>query len=276
MKMDAARVIDHLQQWMRNYAQEQDKKGFVVGVSGGVDSAVASALAARTGLTLICMELPIHQARDEEERATEHVKKLVAQHSNVERIYIDLTAHFDAFEKMMGDTCDDQHAKGLAYVNTKSRLRLAALYYHATARNLLVVGTGNRVQQRGVGFFAKYGDGGMDLAPLTKLLKSEMYELARELKVGDRIINAPPTDGLWPDGRTDLDQMGATYPELEWAMDLREGGADTDAMELDERQREVLEIYDKRHSDTRHKQLDPPEGPVPRSIRWGKRGKTTT
>ncbi len=276
VKMDAAAVIDHLQQWMRNYAQGQDKKGFVVGVSGGVDSAVASAVAARTGLTVICMELPIHQAKDEEERATEHVRKLVRAYDNVERIYLDLTQHFDAFEKVMGEAGDDQHAKDLAYVNTKSRLRLAALYYQATARNLLVVGTGNRVEQRGVGFFAKYGDGGMDLAPFTKLLKSEMYELARELKVGNRITDAPPTDGLWPDGRTDLDQMGATYPELEWAMDLREGGADMDNMELDERQREVLEIYDKRHGDTRHKQLDPPEGPVPRSIRWGKRGKTTT
>jgi len=265
--MDPHGIITHLQSWMRNYALKEEKGGFVVGVSGGVDSAVCSTIAARTKLPVLCLDMPIHQDPAEAERAHDHCIRLTRDHPLVEHLVLDLTGHYDQFIARMGPRKGADEQLALAAVNTKSRLRLAALYYHATARNFLVLGTGNRVEQRGVGFFAKYGDGGMDLAPLTDLLKSEMYRLAEALEIDPRIIQAQPTDGLWPDRRTDLEQIGATYPELEWAMDLREGGADTGSMELDPRQQEVLRIYDTRHADNRHKRLDPPEGPIPRSLR---------
>ena len=250
---------------MRNYALEQNKDGFVVGVSGGLDSAVASSLAARTGLTVLCMQLPIHQAKDEDARARAHCTALCARYAHVRSVYTDLSSLFDTFAAAMGGGTSGDDVE-LARVNTKSRLRLAALYYHATAGNLLVIGTGNRVEQRGVGFFAKYGDGPMDMAPLTKLTKSQVHQLGEQLGVERAILKAPPTDGLWPDGRTDLDQIGATYPELEWAMDLREGQVDTEVLLLTERQKTVLEIYDRRHADNRHKRIDPPEGPIPASL----------
>ena len=265
-------MIQHLCRWMRNYAKEEGKDGFVVGISGGVDSAVASAIAARTGLPVICLELPLHQSIKESERAHDHCLALAKRYPLVEHYLMDLTELHDAYiAKMDPERMEHHGAKKekleLADVNTKIRLRLVAQYYCATARNLLVVGTGNRVEKRGVGFFAKYGDGGMDLAPLGKLYKSEVYALAMALKIDQRIIDAAPTDGLWADGRTTLDQMGATYLELEWAMDLREGGADTDVMKLDQRQRAVLEIYDQRHKDIRHIQRsNTPEGPIPRSL----------
>lgn len=158
-------------------------------------------------------------------------------------------------------------AAEMAEINTKSRIRLAALYYYAAARKYLVIGTGNRVEQRGIGFFAKFGDGGMDLAPLADLHKTEVYQLARALGIQQSIIDAAPTDGLWPDGRTDMDQLGATYTELEWAMDLREGGVITDALTLTERQKEVLRIYDGRHEENEHKRRPPLEAPIPLSMR---------
>lgn len=265
--MDAEAIIEHLRRWMRNYASGQGKDGFVVGISGGVDSAVCSALAAGCGMPLLCLDLPIHQHPEEAERARDHCIALCRKHPSTVHFSLDMSGLHDAFIASMVATPGKQHDLDLAEVNTKSRARLAALYFHATARNLLVLGTGNRVEQRGVGFFAKYGDGGMDLAPLTKLRKSEIYRLAEELQIDQRIIQAAPTDGLWPDRRTYLEQIGATYLELEWAMDLREGGADTAAMPLDTRQREVLRIYDQRHADNRHKQERPPEGPVPGSWR---------
>jgi NAD+ synthase len=261
--MNARAVSEHLVNWLRRYASDHEKRGFVVGVSGGVDSAVASALCARTGMPLLCLEMPIHQAPGEVERARDHVLGLCKAHPRTERHHVDLTMHFEDFVTLCGAGTTEND--DLAKVNTRSRLRLAMLYYYATVREALVVGTGNKVEQEGVGFFAKYGDGKMDLSPMGGLTKSEVYLLARYLNLDQRIIDAAPTDGLWPDHRTDMEQMGATYPELEWAMDLREGGVLPADLHMTERQQEVLGIYDRRHGSNLHKVDETPVAPIPRS-----------
>ncbi len=265
--MNASAVIQHLSTWMKDYVTTEERDGFVVGVSGGVDSAVASTLACLTGMPVLCLFLPIHQHQAECERAQAHLSWLTRKYGNAECLSVDLTALHDALMATLRGPHPGGADEVLAEINTKSRSRLAALYYYAAARKFLVLGTGNRVEQRGVGFFAKFGDGGMDLAPMANLYKTEVYELARALGVEQALIDAAPTDGLWPDGRTDMDQLGATYPELEWAMDLRDGAVVTDDLELSERQKEVLRIYDERHADNEHKRRPAPEAPIPWSLR---------
>jgi NAD+ synthase len=250
MALPPNELIAHITSWMRRYCEEQQMKGFVVGVSGGVDSAV-----------------PIHQHADELERATAHMAWLKKRYANVRTKEMQLDPLFDAMEREFR-THAGKGENDLAMVNTKSRLRLSAMYYCATVNGYLVVGTGNKVEQYGVGFFAKYGDGGMDLAPLGALLKTEVLALAYAMEIDQRIIDAPPTDGLWPDGRTDEEQIGASYPELEWAMDLREREVDTEAMKLTRRQRKVLRIYDQRHGDNQHKTFAPPVCPIPQGVDW--------
>ncbi|MGV3636471.1 MAG: NAD(+) synthase [Flavobacteriales bacterium] len=267
MDQDPLDTADHITAWMRGYCTQEKRIGFVLGVSGGVDSAVASTLAARTGLPVLALSLPIHQAASELQRARAHLAWLRQQYPNVQAHELTLDRHFDELAVHFG-TLGRPGDASLALVNTKSRLRLSTLYFFATLEERLVVGTGNKVEQRGVGFFAKYGDGGMDLAPLAELTKSEVYALAHALGVARTILDAPPTDGLWPDGRTDFDQIGATYPELEWAMDLREHQVDTTSMDLNERQLEVLRIYDQRHADSRHKLGEAPTCHVPRGTNW--------
>jgi NAD+ synthase len=253
---------------MRAYADDQGKKGFVIGVSGGVDSALASTLAARTTLPTLCLSMPILQDPAELDRAREHCTWLAAQQRQVEVVELPLDRMFQQARDQWGLHHGEEKETELALVNTKSRLRLAALYYFATVRDALVIGTGNKVEQRGVGFFAKYGDGGMDIAPLGELSKSQVYALAYAEGIAQEILKAPPTDGLWPDGRTDFDQIGATYPELEWAMDLRESEAKVEEAQLTARQRTVLNIYDERHSDSRHKIGEAPRCPLPEGDNW--------
>ncbi len=260
-------LAEHCSGWMAKYCSEQKRKGFVIGVSGGVDSAVASTLAAMTGRPTLCITLPIHQAADELERARAHMAWLRRKFRNVEVQEMSLDAHFIGLARIFR-TAAPRGKVPLALVNTKSRLRLAALYYCATVLDRLVVGTGNKVEYSGVGFFAKYGDGGMDLSPLQNVSKSEVWALGRKLGIDRRILEAPPTDGLWPDGRTDEEQIGASYPELEWAMDLRENQMDPGRQRLSARQRKVLRIYDKRHMDTRHKVEQSPACPVPQGTAW--------
>lgn len=267
MTMDAAHLVEHIAGWMAHYLTEQGKSGFVVGVSGGVDSALTGALAARTGHPTLCITMPIEQAADELQRARAHLMALQANYAHVETLELPLDPVLATMREGFG-AVPWSATQELAWANTKSRIRLAALYYHATVRNALVLGTGNKVEQRGVGFFAKYGDGGMDLSPLGALSKSQVYELACAAGVHQAILKAPPTDGLWADGRTDLEQIGASYPELEWAMDLRESQATVNEEALSVRQREVLRIYDKRHNDSRHKIVEAPQCPLPRGVHW--------
>jgi NAD+ synthase len=251
--MNTTTVIDHITTWLKNYCTTNRQRGFVVGVSGGIDSAVTSALCARTGLPTLCVELPIHQAPSHVSRALEHVARLQQHHGNVSLERVDLTPTFDTLERALPDSPHDATHQ-LALANTRARLRMTTLYYLAGVHGYLVAGTGNKIEDFGVGFFTKYGDGGVDISPIADLTKSEVYAVARELGIVQSILDAAPTDGLFGDSRTDEDQIGASYPELEWAMDLRDNGGSTE--DLSERQRTVLAIFDKRRAANRHK-MDP-------------------
>lgn len=259
-------VIDHITTWLKEYCLNNRQKGFVVGVSGGIDSAVTSALCARTGLHTLCVALPIHQAASQVSRALEHVARLQASHTNVILERIDLTPAFDMLERALPDSANES-MHHLALANTRARLRMTTLYYLAGIHGYLVAGTGNKVEDFGVGFFTKYGDGGVDLSPIADLTKSEVYEVARALGVVESIMEAAPTDGLFGDSRTDEDQIGASYPELEWAMDLRDRKVDLSTLSLTERQREVLAIFDRRHAANRHKMEPIPVCTIPAALK---------
>ena len=262
--MNTTGVIEHISDWLRAYCEENRQQGFVVGVSGGIDSAVTSALCARTGMPVLCVEMPIHQAKSHVDRALEHVARLKAECANVSLERIDLTPAFEAIRAAFPDM-GTQLAVDLALANTRARLRMTSLYYLAGVHGYLVAGTGNKVEDFGVGFFTKYGDGGVDLSPIADLTKSEVYEVAGALGIVESIMKAAPTDGLFGDSRTDEDQIGASYPELEWAMDLRERGVGMN--ELSERQRTVLDIFDRRRAANRHKMEAIPVCVIPAQLK---------
>lgn len=247
--MQTEAVIQHIVGWLADYARQAGARGYVVGVSGGIDSAVVSALCARTGLEVLCLALPIRQKADQVSCAEIHMADLQTQFAQVRALSVDLTPTFEAFEATVADT--EAGNKALALANTRSRLRMAALYYYGQINGLLVAGTGNKVEDFGVGFFTKYGDGGVDVSPIGDLLKTQVYRLADALGVHETIRRAVPTDGLWDVERTDEEQMGASYPELEWAMAQAEAGR-TEA-EFAGREREVLEIYTRLNRATQHK-----------------------
>ena len=262
--IDAAGVVEHITAWLKDYVTKSGTKGFVVGVSGGIDSAVTSTLGARTGLPLLCCEMPIHQNQSQVNRASRHIDWLIENFPNVSRVEIDLTPVFDGLiSALPGAEIGPGHE--MALVNSRARLRMTTLYYFAAAHSRLVLGTGNKVEDFGVGFYTKYGDGGVDVSPIADLVKTEVYAVAAELGVNDDIMSAPPTDGLWGDDRTDEDQIGASYPELEWAMAFVDAQGDESG--LDERQREVLSIYKRMHAANRHK-MDPiPVCLIPENLR---------
>ena len=251
--MNAEGVKNHIVKWLNDYARKSGMKGFVVGVSGGIDSAVSSTLAAYTGMPVICLELPIHQAEDQVSRARRHIEHLKEQYSNVQSAKVDLTDVYEDFKKSLPELPGVEN-RDMAYANSRARLRMTTLYYYAAAHRYLVCGTGNKVEDFGVGFYTKYGDGGVDLSPIADLMKTEVFELGKHLGVIQEILDAPPTDGLWSDNRSDVDQIGATYPELEWAMRQHEKGASAD--EFQGREKEVFEIYKQYHNANRHK-MDP-------------------
>ena len=236
-------MVDRITQWIKNYAEENRISSLVVGVSGGIDSALVSTLCARTGIPTLCVLMPIHQDPSHTERGLNHVKWLQKDHYLVGLHEFDLTEVYDKFVEIM-----DYAKSDLGFANSRSRLRMITLYQLATSTNGIVVGTGNKVEDFGVGFYTKYGDGGVDISPIADLTKTEVYELARELGVNQEILDAQPTDGLWGDNRNDEDQIGATYPELEWAMEYKGDGTD-----LDKRQQLVLEIYSNFHNKNKHK-----------------------
>lgn len=263
-------LADSISNWIKEYAQKSGVKGFVVGVSGGVDSALASTLCAKTGMPTLLLEMPIHQAKDQVSRANKHIDWLKQNYQNVESKKIDLTDAYDILceDYDKGEPCfgnqvtEEQFFFSMA--NTRSRLRMTTLYQFAGMHKLIVVGTGNKVEDFGVGFYTKYGDGGVDISPIADLMKSEVRALADELGVSKEIIEAAPTDGLHTDGRTDEDQIGATYDELEWAMEwieehiIIEQGVgpfynDSEDSMLTDRQREVLSIYRKFNLSNQHK-----------------------
>ena len=205
--------------WLRDYAVENNIKAFVIGVSGGIDSAVSSTLAAKTGLPVYALGMPIYQKEEQESLSDAHLEWLQTNFSNVIVDKFDLTKVFETFKFSMKEFGTNTHA----LANTRSRIRMVTLYQVATSVGGIVVGTGNKVEDYGVGFYTKYGDGGVDIAPIADLYKTEVWELGRHFGVDQRIIDASPTDGLWDDGRTDEDQIGASYAELEEAMETGSG-----------------------------------------------------
>ena len=205
--------------WLKDYATQFNIKAFVIGVSGGIDSAVSSTLAAKTGLPVYAIGMPIHQKEEQETLSDSHLEWLQSNFSNVIVNKFDLTKVFETFKFTMRELGTDTHA----LANSRSRIRMVTLYQVATSVGGIVVGTGNKVEDYGVGFYTKYGDGGVDIAPIADLYKTEVWELGRHFGVDQRIIDASPTDGLWDDGRTDEDQIGASYAELEEAMETGSG-----------------------------------------------------
>lgn len=248
--INASKASEFISQWLLEYATKANIKGFVIGISGGIDSAVVSTLCAKTGLKTLCVQMPIHQSNSELTRASEQIRFLQEHFSNVEEDLIDLTTTFDNYSGLFESIDDPLNALTLA--NTRARLRMTTLYHLAGLNGLLVAGTGNKIEDFGVGFFTKYGDGGVDISPIADLLKSEVFALAAHLKIPSSIQKASPTDGLFGDSRTDEQQLGATYNELEWAMSQ---GVDQGEGEegLSERQREVLAIYRKLNRANQHK-----------------------
>ena len=236
--------------WLKRYAQNAKVNGFVIGISGGVDSAVTSALCAQTGLKVLCVEMPIHQSPSQVSRGREHIAQLKHRFPNVSNVETDLTAVFESFQTQV-PASDDLAKLHLSLANTRARLRMTTLYYLAGIHGLLVAGTGNKVEDFGVGFYTKYGDGGVDLSPIADLMKSDVYVLGEYLKIPGSILNAAPTDGLFGDDRTDEQQLGASYDELEWAMRANETGKS--AEDYSGRQKEVFEIYKRLHHSNLHK-----------------------
>jgi NAD+ synthase len=204
---------DRITAWIKNYAQQAGMKSLVVGISGGIDSAVVSALCARTGLNTVAVTMPIRQRPDLHDLSLAQGVWLCNKFDNVRHDIIDLTSTFDEFERRL-----NTYNNLLGFANSRSRLRMVTLYQIAQSVGGLVVGTGNKVEDFGVGFYTKYGDGGVDISPIADCYKTEVWQMGRELGVLQDIIDAAPTDGLWDDGRTDEDQLGLTYADLEVAM----------------------------------------------------------
>lgn len=254
-------IIDHIVSWLSAYRKNSGTQGFVVGVSGGIDSAVTSTLCAMTGAPTHCLLMPIHQASSQVDRKMEHVSQLQKRFTNVTYHTIDLTPTFETFKSTF-PVFEDKKLYDLSLANTRSRLRMTTLYYWAGIHRCLVAGTGNKVEDFGVGFYTKYGDGGVDLSPIADLMKSEVYALGKALGVPASILQAPPTDGLFGDDRTDEQQLGASYDELEWAMTF-----DGNINGLIERQLEVLQIYKKWHTSNKHKMIPIPICEIPLSYK---------
>ncbi|NQX82941.1 MAG: NAD(+) synthase [Flavobacteriaceae bacterium] len=254
--------IEYIVDWLKKYAIESKTTGFVIGISGGIDSAVTSTLCAKTGLPTICVEMPIDQALAEVARAENHISFLKKKYSNVTSIKVYLSNSFENLKESLPKISNNITKENLALANTKARLRMTTLYYYAGTENKLVAGTGNKIEDFGIGFFTKYGDGGVDISPIADLLKSEVFQLARELKINPHIIDARPTDGLFGDDRTDEDQIGASYDELEWAMNMVDMGKKSD--DFTGRDKKAFDIYTQRNRANKHKMLEIPVCKIPK------------
>lgn len=247
--MNVEKVAKHIVKWLKDYAENARVKGLVIGISGGVDSAVVSTLCAETGLPTLCLELPIHQAESHVSRAKQHIDFLKKNYTNVSSLEVDLTPVFDQFVTQIPPT--DKSSYEMALANTRARLRMTTLYYFAGLEGYIVVGTGNKIEDFGVGFFTKYGDGGVDVSPIADLMKSEVYLLGKYLNIPKSILQAKPSDGLFGDDRSDEDQLKASYDELEWAMLQDEKGKTVD--DFSGREKEVFQIYKRLNKNNQHK-----------------------
>ena len=253
--MHLNKISEHIVTWLSDYCDKAKVSGFVIGVSGGVDSALTSLLCAKTNKKVILLSMPIRQTTKEFQRANDHIEDLKNRFPNVISFEINLT---DSFAQLEKDFASYVVSNQLAMANSRARLRMLTLYAYGQANNCLVVGTGNKVEDFGVGFYTKYGDGGVDISPIADLTKSQVWELATYVGVINSIIVAKPTDGLFEDERSDEDQIGASYPELEWAMNF-----DQNESELSERKTEVLNIYRRLNTANRHKMEPIPVCQIP-------------
>ncbi|GAA3780834.1 NAD(+) synthase [Corallibacter vietnamensis] len=262
--MQTEKIVNHIVDWLKSYATNAKVNGFVVGISGGIDSAVTSTLCAMTGMDVLCIEMPIHQAESHVSRAQEHILQLKKRFNNVRDTRADLTPVFEEFKTEV-NLDGEQAIVDMALANTRARLRMTTLYYYAGLQKLLVAGTGNKVEDFGVGFYTKYGDGGVDLSPIADLLKSEVYHIGEFVQVPESIMKAAPSDGLFGDARSDEDQIGASYPELEWAMKMDDEGKT--ANDFTGRKQEVFTIYKRFNNANKHKMIPIPICEVPTNLK---------
>jgi len=266
-RLTAQQRIQHIVRWLKHYARGAKIDTFVVGISGGIDSSVVSALCARTGLQTIVVQMPIRQNRQLNNRSGMQAGWLLKHHPDtVTHMSLDLTPVFAAFEKKVNPFSniedDTYETYRLACANSRSRLRMMTLYQIAQCHGGLVVGTGNKVEDFGVGFFTKYGDGGVDISPIGDCMKTQVWDMGRELGLPQEIIDAAPTDGLWDDGRTDEDQLGMSYSDLEQAMinDCRDRDAAHQTLEIPMSREEKAQLrhYRKIRNQNLHKMLPIP------------------
>jgi NAD+ synthase len=243
-------IVEHIVNWLKIYAEKSGANGYTIGVSGGVDSGVVSTLCAMTGFEVLALEMPIRQKTNQSDRALEHIEFLKNKFPNVIGKRINLTSAFDEIYNTFDVKETEFPNKNLAFANARSRLRMLTLYFYGQINNLLVCGTGNKVEDFGIGFFTKYGDGGVDVSPIGDLYKTEVYALAKFLNLPESIKNAIPTDGLWDTERTDEQQIGAMYPELEKIQ--QEYGTKTEN-DYSGRDLEVFKIFDRMHKAAQHK-----------------------
>jgi NAD+ synthase len=251
------RIIDYenlslkIQEWIKNYVTENGISTLVVGVSGGIDSAVVSTLCAETGIPTIVAGMPINSNPENTKLSDLQIALLTTKYENVDGYNIDMTPVFESFKSHKA--FEKTFFSELGFANTKSRLRMMSLYQIAASVGGLVVGTGNKVEDFGVGFYTKYGDGGVDISPIADLYKTEVRELGRYLGVPQEIIDATPTDGLWDDDRNDESQIGATYEELEWVMEYG-----IDKLSYTEKEFKVLQTYQNFNEKNKHKMVSIP------------------
>ena len=213
--MEVKKRAEIITDWINNYCDSASykPKALIVGISGGIDSSVVSTLCANTGRKTIVLTMPIKQIKSQHDLSLLHAKWLKNKYKNIEHHLLEMDKIFNSFSEVLNNF-DNEHG----YANSRARLRMATLYQVAAANSGIVVGTGNKVEDFGVGFYTKYGDGGVDISPIADCTKTQVWELGRYLGVSDEIINTPPTDGLWNDGRNDVEQLGMSYEDLEKAM----------------------------------------------------------
>ena len=255
------RIIDYenlshkIKEWIKNYVTENEISTLVVGVSGGIDSAVVSTLCAETGIPTIVVGMPINSSPENTKLSDLQISLLSAKYHNVVGYSIDLSSVFASFKTHKA--FDQKFNSELGFANTKSRLRMMSLYQVASSVGGIVVGTGNKVEDFGVGFYTKYGDGGVDISPIADLYKSEVRELGKFLGVPQDIIDVEPTDGLWEDNRVDETQIGTSYDNLEWVMEygLKKW---EDGLELTEKEQSVISNYLEFNTKNKHKMVSIP------------------
>ena len=260
--MKTSETVKFIVDWIINYKQTNNLNGLVVGVSGGIDSALTSTLCGLSGIKTLCLNMPIKQKEDQYLRAKRHIQWLKKKFDNVESINIDLTKVFNQFKLSVENSSLNSK---LALANSRSRIRMMTLYYYATINNSIVVGTGNKVEDFGIGFYTKYGDGAVDISPIADLMKSEVFEISKALNINNEILEAKPTDGLWDDDRSDEDQIGASYDDLEKVMNSLERGENPE--EFDSEMKEKYSIYMKHHLANKHKMISIPLCKIPNELK---------